>query len=134
MVRFLWKAADENTLHAETVSESKIWSIHKTDKTGRILVVEDNAINQGIMRIMLKTMNLEFEIVDNGKKAVDAVAESDYSMVLMDLQMPIMDGFEATQIIRKDLGPGGLPPLLQWRQIPGKAPKKNVWQTAWQTT
>jgi|HubBroStandDraft_1064217.scaffolds.fasta_scaffold00025_50 PAS domain S-box-containing protein len=67
----------------------------------RILVAEDNGINQRIIRGLLVSGGHIVDVVDNGAAAVDAVRDGDYDAVLMDVQMPIMDGVEATRLIRR---------------------------------
>lgn len=67
----------------------------------RILVVEDIKINQMLITKVLEKHDLEVEIADNGKIAVDMMHKNTYDLVFMDCQMPEMDGFEATQEIRK---------------------------------
>ncbi|MFH1146893.1 MAG: response regulator [Pseudomonadota bacterium] len=71
-------------------------------KTGqiRILIAEDNPVNQKVASAMLKKAGCETEIVDNGAKAVEAVFQSEYDLIFMDIQMPVMDGLEAVGAIR----------------------------------
>ncbi len=68
----------------------------------RILLVEDNAINQQLAREIMENKGIVVEIANNGKEAVTTVANADFDAVLMDVQMPKMDGYEATQLIRKN--------------------------------
>lgn len=67
----------------------------------KILVAEDNLINQKIIRIILEKSGLEYEMVNNGQEAVASFESSKYSLVLMDCQMPVMDGIQASSQIRK---------------------------------
>jgi len=67
-----------------------------------ILLVEDNKINQLVAKEILKNQGFRVEIANNGKEAVDMVRRKSYGLVLMDIQMPEMDGFQATEAIRKD--------------------------------
>ncbi len=68
---------------------------------GKALVVEDNPISQVVAKGLCERLGFEVEVVENGQKAVDAVAAGEYQLVLMDCQMPVMDGFEATAKIRQ---------------------------------
>ncbi|MHA7056248.1 hybrid sensor histidine kinase/response regulator [Aquimarina sp. M1] len=66
-----------------------------------ILVVEDNKLNQMVMGKHLESFSsISFSIAENGKEALDMLQEETYDLILMDLQMPIMDGYEATKFIR----------------------------------
>jgi CheY-like chemotaxis protein len=77
----------------------------------RILVAEDNEVNQAIVLQFLKKFNLTADLVDNGQAAVDSVKREFYELVLMDVHMPIMDGYDATRKIRTEL-PGDRQPYV----------------------
>lgn len=66
-----------------------------------ILVAEDNAINQRVAQFILEKLGHRLDIADNGKDAVDKYLSGNYDLIFMDIQMPIMDGLEATCTIRK---------------------------------
>ena len=68
--------------------------------SGRVLVVEDNPINQMVAQCQLEDFGIEVELADNGRIAVEKLATNRYDIVFMDCQMPVMDGFEASRSIR----------------------------------
>ncbi len=66
-----------------------------------LLVAEDNAANQLIVMKFLNKVNITYDVVSDGTEALNLIQSKEYDMVFMDLQMPVMDGFEATRAIRK---------------------------------
>ena len=86
-----------------------------TDGAGRalsILVAEDNAINQKLIRLLLESAGHAVTIVPNGAEAVTAVAASCPDVVLMDRNMPVMDGIAAARAIRALPAPAGQVPII----------------------
>ncbi|MCG8313762.1 MAG: response regulator [Pseudomonadales bacterium] len=67
----------------------------------RALLVEDNEVNQIIAKGALKKLGISTDVTNNGEEAIDAIQDKHYDVVLMDCEMPIMDGFEATRVIRE---------------------------------
>jgi signal transduction histidine kinase/DNA-binding response OmpR family regulator len=66
----------------------------------RVLVAEDNAVNQKVVNMMLRRFGIEPSLAPDGQAAVDAFGTADYDLILMDVQMPVMSGHEATRRIR----------------------------------
>jgi CheY-like chemotaxis protein len=87
----------------DAVLENEIMELDNKIKGIRVLVVEDMALNQLLMKTVLDDFGFERDIAENGKIAIEKLKTNQYDIVLMDLQMPEMNGFEATEHIRKTL-------------------------------
>lgn len=96
----------EIEFNCKNIEESKdVVLVNKSENTIPknliILIVEDNKINQIVTKKILEKNNYNFLIVDNGHDAIDIVQKQHFDVILMDLNMPIIDGFETTRIIRE---------------------------------
>lgn len=89
--------------NAEAESESAIEQLDLQTKKIKVLVVEDIALNQLLMKTLLDDFGFERDIAANGKIAIEKLKTSTYDIILMDLQMPEMNGFETTEYIRNTL-------------------------------
>jgi CheY-like chemotaxis protein len=76
-------------------------TLTETKPAARILVAEDNLINQKLTVRMLEKLGYQSDIAENGQEALAALAKGSYAVILMDCQMPLVDGFEATRLIRQ---------------------------------
>lgn len=91
------KGSDQNIVsNKEQISEQVI--SHQ-----KILVVEDNKINQKVITQILKTWGCYHEVANNGREGLQLLSKNDFDIVLMDLQMPVLDGYETTKLIREGI-------------------------------
>jgi PAS domain S-box-containing protein len=88
---------------AEAESETEIAELDTEIKNIKVLVVEDMALNQLLMKTLLDDFGFDLDIADNGKIALEKLQTKPYDIILMDLQMPEMNGFEATEYIRNTM-------------------------------
>ena len=83
--------------------ENAIMDIDKNIKNVQVLVVEDISLNKLLMKVLLGDFGFDFDIVSNGQEAIEKLKYKKYNLILMDLQMPVMNGFDASTYIRKEL-------------------------------
>jgi PAS domain S-box-containing protein len=88
---------------AEVRAEAELKEVLLKDRKIKVLVVEDMALNQLLMKTLLDDFGFEHEITGNGKMAIEKLKKNSYDVVLMDLHMPVMSGFEATEYIRNKM-------------------------------
>jgi len=92
--------ATETAVESTEIHSDK--SVHE-NKHVKVLVVEDNILNQKVIEKILEKSDLKVDIANNGKEALEMLELTDYNLIFMDMEMPIMDGIEATRLIRKNL-------------------------------
>ena len=89
---------------SDNISDMSLRSLYlPDDQNTKILIVEDNILNQTLMKHLLTEWKLGYEIVNNGREAVELLRRKNLKLILMDIQMPEMDGYSATQKIRHEL-------------------------------
>ncbi|WP_165735244.1 response regulator [Pseudoalteromonas sp. C8] len=91
------------SLHLPIIASKALPNPRKINDKLKCLVVEDNPLNTILLTRILSLLGLSYDCAENGKVACDMVSENQYDTVFMDLNMPVMDGFEAIKKIRSDL-------------------------------
>ena len=85
----------------EKTDAGRVQIMEEKELNLRVLVAEDNLVNQKVMQSFLKRWKVECVIVSNGREVLEELKTKEFDLILMDLEMPVMDGYEATSIIRK---------------------------------
>ncbi|MFV8375752.1 response regulator [Flavobacterium sp. LB1P71] len=105
-----YKKAQEGTIEAVKIVKEQLSSNFL--KNIKILLVEDNELNQLLAIKVFEKWEKEIDIADNGKIAIDKIEKNDYDIILMDIQMPEMDGNEVTKHIRTNMGSKSNIPII----------------------
>ncbi len=110
-VRVARPAPHQETSTSDTTESYSVDDALRSLRDRRVLLVEDNEINQELVVDLLTSENLHVEVADNGEQALQRLAHESFDCVLMDCQMPVMDGYEATRRIRQTSSQAELPIL-----------------------
>ncbi|PIE17312.1 MAG: hypothetical protein CSA66_06095 [Proteobacteria bacterium] len=95
-----WERGGAGPQEPAQTAAGDAWSLSEAPLAGRVLVVDDNAVNRDVALAILTNLGLDAEAVGDGRQAVAALERDRYDLVLMDVQMPVMDGLAATAAIR----------------------------------
>ena len=86
---------------APAANDAKVEAL-RPPATARLLLVEDNLVNQKVVLAILRKKGYRIDVANDGREALEKLEASDYDLVLMDVQMPVLDGLEATRLIRRE--------------------------------
>jgi CheY-like chemotaxis protein len=113
---------DNGTLKtAESLAPETIATAPEAEQSPRILLAEDDPVARTVLELLFKRTNYKLDFAEDGRKAVEMWEKGGYDLVLMDVQMPWLNGFEATRAIReKEQERGGHTPIVAMTAHAGK--------------
>ena len=100
----------------------------------RLLVAEDNAVNRQLALALLRRLGYDADVVENGREVLDALERERYDVVLMDVQMPELDGLEATRQIRERRGSSDAPRIIAMTANAMEGDREDASRRGWTTT
>jgi signal transduction histidine kinase/FixJ family two-component response regulator len=103
IVTLPYKEIETARPESSIVTESQTKSSKQAFGRFRLLVAEDNQMNQMLLHHILDQWHVDYEMMDDGEKVIEQLKKEDYDLVLMDIQMPIMDGYTTARVIRDEL-------------------------------
>lgn len=120
------RLAFANALQVETDTKASVGAIKRSEQLAlKILVAEDNPVNQRLTISLLEKQGHDVKLAQNGLEAVDCFRSDEYDLILMDVQMPEMDGLEATREIRNMSNPNARIPIIAMTAHATEADKQN---------
>jgi len=114
------RALDQRSTETGDLRQANSGGAERRRQESRILVVDDDRANRALITAMLATIGLPADVAANGRQAVELALEKHYALILMDLQMPEMDGCEASRRIRRLPGNADVPILALSGHITGE--------------
>ncbi|HEU4414954.1 MAG TPA: response regulator [Candidatus Angelobacter sp.] len=113
LLQSIWKALQQQQQHDGPPELLTRYSLQESNKRLHVLLAEDNAVNQALARRLLERRGFSVKVVGDGKAALDAIADEAFDLVLMDVQMPVMDGLQAVaELRRQEQTTGGHLPVI----------------------
>ena len=107
--KFIFRVRADRAFSQEKPADEEVSSMDVM-KSLKILAAEDNLVNQRVLKALIEKTGAKLTLVDNGKSALDTLANEPFDVVLMDIQMPVMDGMETVRIIREQEKEQNTPP------------------------
>lgn len=106
-----------------TTVENVDFNLNSNNLSARILVAEDNELNRHLVKSLLVEWGFTFDVVENGKEVIEILKRNNYDLILMDIQMPLMNGYETSVYIRKEMNIAAPIIAMTAHALPGEKEK-----------